>query len=91
MTATALNLIEQLGLMSEDETAKFFGVTIGTLRNWRTEGRGPVYVKAADKAIRYPISGLKDFVKANTIDPAANKPPTLSGSRSRRRSHVATA
>ncbi len=85
MTTTALELIEQLGLMSEDETAKFFDVTVGTLRNWRTQGRGPVYVKAADKAIKYPISGLKDFVKANTVVPTKNKAPTLSGNRARRR------
>lgn len=77
-------MVTELGL-TEAETAKLFDVTVGTLRNWRSAGRGPAYIKVADKGIRYPVKRLKEYIAANTIDPSASHVPTLADSQSRRR------
>lgn len=46
--------------------ARFTGYAAGTLRNWRSSGRGPAYVKTAGKrgTIRYRISDLRAFMQA---------------------------
>ena len=43
-------------LFNEEKTARVFGVTKGTLRRWRREGKGPPWHKLGDEpgaAIRY--------------------------------------
>jgi hypothetical protein len=42
-------------------------VTIGTLSNWRSQGRGPTFVKIG-RSIRYPLAAVVDYEAGNTHD-----------------------
>lgn len=45
-------------LTDEDVVVRYRGViTIGTLRNWRSQRTGPAYIKVG-KAVLYPVSEL---------------------------------
>lgn len=45
------------------------GVAPGTLENWRSQGKGPQYVKAPGLrgAVRYRVADLRAWMKANTV------------------------
>ncbi|HKY46165.1 MAG TPA: hypothetical protein VJM50_23945 [Pyrinomonadaceae bacterium] len=52
-------------------------VTTGTLSNWRSQGRGPSFVKFG-RSVRYPIQAVIDYEAANHHGQPANdntKPP----------------
>lgn len=40
-------------------------LSLATLELWRRKGVGPKYIKVG-KSVRYPVSGLKDFVAVMT-------------------------
>jgi hypothetical protein len=40
-------------------------VTLGTLRNWRSQGRGPPWTKL-ERAVVYPLADLVEWEKQNT-------------------------
>lgn len=47
-----------------------YHIKVGTLANWRSQGRGPEYVKLGRK-ILYPLDGLTEWCRAcrvRTID-----------------------
>jgi hypothetical protein len=46
-------------------------VTTGTLSNWRSQGRGPTFVKIG-RSIRYPLASLQAYEAAAT----RGEPPT---------------
>lgn len=39
---------------TEKSLCKFWGITIGTLRRWRTTGYGPVYIKVGGRVLYRP-------------------------------------
>lgn len=39
--------------MSESDLAQMLDVTTRTIRRWRREGTGPIYIKPSDRVIRY--------------------------------------
>lgn len=45
-------------------------VSIGTLRNWRTQRIGPAYVKIG-KAVLYPLTALNDWDQKRLINRTA--------------------
>lgn len=59
---------EALGLLSpgdrrvlnENELAERWGISPKTLQRWRTEGRGPRYLKLS-KRVGYPVDSVIDF------------------------------
>ena len=48
--------------------SQFTGFAIGTLMNWRSQGRGPAYSKSRGNtgAVRYRLADLKAFMAART-------------------------
>jgi hypothetical protein len=42
-------MLDDVGLLTEEQTAQQFSLTVGTLRNWRSERRGPPAVKIGRK------------------------------------------
>ena len=45
-------------------------VAPATLRNWRSQGRGPAYLKISPRSkIRYPGKALNEWLEACTIRP----------------------
>lgn len=44
------------------EVEKFYRIKVGTLANWRNQGRGPGYIKYGRK-ILYPITELEKWCR----------------------------
>lgn len=49
------------GYLNSLEAAEFLGINVDTLRNWRTSGIGPSYVKFNPRCVAYPRSDLQAF------------------------------
>jgi len=47
-------------VLSEAELAQRWGVNPKTLQRWRTEGRGPKYLKLS-KRVTYPLEAIVEF------------------------------
>ena len=54
-------------LLTEREASVFLRISIGTLGNWRSAGKGPVYCKVGGYAVRYSSEDLRDFVNDSKI------------------------
>lgn len=54
-------------LLGEKDAARFLGLSVFTLRNWRHQVRGPAYVRLGLRAIRYRLTDLEDFVDSSRI------------------------
>lgn len=52
-------------LLTPDELAERYGVSLLTLQDWRYKGTGPRYFKAG-KRIKYPESGVIEWEQAQT-------------------------
>lgn len=50
--------------LDSEAAAHYLGSTAGTLRNWRTTGKGPRYHVVQDRLIRYHAEDLDAFVRA---------------------------
>ena len=48
------------------EVEKIYRIKVGTLANWRSQGRGPSYVKYGRKVL-YPIKTLEAWHEAHQI------------------------
>ena len=53
--------------LNDVEAAKFLRLSPQTLRNWRTQSKGPAYIRAG-RAIRYAINDLRDFMEQNRVN-----------------------
>lgn len=58
--------------VSEEDTAKILGVEVGTLRTWRTQGRGPRFRKPGRK-VQYTLRFIKEYLAARTHNPSSAK------------------
>ena len=47
-------------VLNENELAQRWGVSPKTLQRWRSEGRGPRYLKLS-KRVSYPLEAVIDF------------------------------
>lgn len=56
--------------LSTKTTAERLGLSQGTLRNWRCQGRGPAYVKVGSRVV-YPLWAIEAFEAANLVEPIA--------------------
>lgn len=50
--------------MAGDAAAAYLGTTPGTLKNWRSTGKGPRYHVVQDRLVRYHRDDLDAFVRA---------------------------
>jgi excisionase family DNA binding protein len=66
--AISLSFAEDDLLLNEVQAAKFLGLSSRTLQAWRSQGRGPAYVKVG-RSIRYWRSALLEWMSANTCCP----------------------
>lgn len=61
-------------LLTTFEAARLLGISPGTLANWRSKGRGPVFVKLG-AAVRYWQRDLAEFVQRHRVQvPAGQRP-----------------
>lgn len=53
-------------LLTEREAAELLALSPRTLRNWRCEGRAEPRFTRLHGAVRYPLSGLREFISQNS-------------------------
>lgn len=59
---------------NEKQAAAYLGMTVSTMRYWRSRGRGPRYIKfPGAQTIRYLQSELDHFLNDNMVDPFSTK------------------
>lgn len=51
-------------LLDEKEAAAIYVMTVSTLRNWRSKGEGPRFLKVGKRAVRYRRADLEAFIAA---------------------------
>jgi predicted DNA-binding transcriptional regulator AlpA len=55
--------------LNERQASRYIGVSAGTLRLWRAEGRAPRYFKAGEKLVRYRKGDLDSWIEARLSGP----------------------
>lgn len=55
-------------LLLPEEAAEILRCNVGTMANWRSQGKGPHYIRMGS-LIRYKASDLHDFVNSNYETP----------------------
>lgn len=63
-------MLNNLNVSAVDEkrAARFLGVAVQTMRNWRHQRRGPAYVKMG-RSVRYQVEDLIGYLQSKKIDP----------------------
>ncbi|WP_159717330.1 helix-turn-helix transcriptional regulator [Actinomyces marmotae] len=51
-------------LLNAAQAAEFLSIKPGTLRTWRSQGRGPACVMISSRAVRYRVEDLKAWADA---------------------------
>jgi predicted DNA-binding transcriptional regulator AlpA len=54
-------------LLTPEETSEVLKVATQTLANWRSQGKGPSFVKLGARRCRYRRSEIERFIEAMTI------------------------
>jgi predicted DNA-binding transcriptional regulator AlpA len=54
-------------VLKETEVSKRTGLALPTLRNWRSLGRGPAYLKMG-KAVRYQEEDVEAYIRSKRIE-----------------------
>jgi hypothetical protein len=54
-------IVQEMGVLTEDDMTNVFKVTRPTLENWRRHGTGPAYVHVANQFF-YPINAVGEFL-----------------------------
>jgi predicted DNA-binding transcriptional regulator AlpA len=65
--------IERPRYISEKEVSAITGLSLQTLRNYRSVGKGPTYCKIG-RAVRYPLSDLLSYMDARKVMPRLEAP-----------------
>ena len=56
--------------LNERQAAKYLGVSAGTLRLWRTQGRAPRFFRAG-KLVRFRVRDLNEWIEDRLSAPVA--------------------
>ena len=66
-----MNVSSPRHYLTEHEAAAYLGLQRGTLSNWRSQRRGPEYVRlGGGRVIRYKLADHEAFATRDPIDPA---------------------
>lgn len=58
--------LSDMGLLTSEQAAEKLTIKGVTLRLWRKRGKGPAYIVMSRGIIRYRISDIESYLKANT-------------------------
>jgi hypothetical protein len=53
-------------LYTATEVSEKYNIAVGTLANWRSQGRGPEYIKYGRKVL-YPVSEMDKWLRLNLV------------------------
>ena len=59
--------LEGLRYLNEYEVSALIGFAVGSLRNWRSLGRGPCYHKMG-RAVRYRLKDILAWVESQRVE-----------------------
>jgi hypothetical protein len=59
-------------LLTPKEAAEFLCVPEGTLAQWRSQRRGPAFLKLEDRLVRYRRPDLERYIASRIIEPLEN-------------------
>jgi len=68
-TASAISQAPSARLLTPKETSEFLCVPEGTLAQWRSQKRGPAFLKLEDRLVRYRRSDLERYIESKTVEP----------------------
>ena len=75
---------ENKSLLTPKQAAEFLGVPKGTLSQWRSQRRGPPYIKLEGQLVRYRLADLEVYLSGHTVETEVDKLPCVAvGSRVR--------
>lgn len=60
-------------LLTPKEAAEFLGLPESTLAQWRSQRRGPLYVKLESRLVRYRRSDLAGYIAQHLIQTEIDK------------------
>lgn len=55
-------------LLTPKQAAEFLGIPLGTLAQWRSQRRGPPYIKLEDRLVRYRRSDLEKYLAGHFVE-----------------------
>lgn len=85
-----LSTLPETGFLEEPALAQVLGLKVVTVRNRRSRGEGPPYIKVHGTRVIYPVADLRQWLLARTVRPVAAS-TLIDGSKRRRRSSEARA
>lgn len=56
-----------LELLTEEKACKMLGIKKGTMKKWRSAGKGPTFIKLG-RVIRYERNKLTDYIKERKVE-----------------------
>lgn len=59
---------QRLDVITEAQLAKMLGVKVQTLAVWRTENRGPAYIKPTSKTVLYKLEHVDQWFSCNVVE-----------------------
>ncbi len=62
-------------LLTPQEAAAFLGIPSSTLAHWRSERRGPPYVKLEGRLVRYRLSDLEEYLARHFVETSVDNVP----------------
>lgn len=57
-------------LLTPDEVSDYLGVPLGTLANWRYQGRGPAFVRLG-RHVRYRATDVAEWISSLVVHEAS--------------------
>jgi len=54
-------------LMNPEQAAEYLGVSSETLAQWRSQRRGPEYIKLEGRLVRYRMSALESYLETRIV------------------------
>jgi hypothetical protein len=59
-------------LLTPAQAAEVLGIPEGTLAQWRSQRRGPVFIKLEGRLVRYRARDLESYVAGRVVETVAN-------------------
>jgi len=55
-------------LLTPEEASEFLGVPAKTLAQWRSQRRGPTFVKFEERLVRYRLIDLENYISSHIVE-----------------------
>jgi excisionase family DNA binding protein len=55
-------------LLTPAEAARYLGVSLSALEHWRSQRRGPAYIKLEGRLVRYRLADLEKYLTERSVE-----------------------